>query len=127
MVISGFWVKKVFSQEECTYDSAIYKGELESSIFDTQNYSSSPTGIRWAGFKPENTFVGFKLAVSNVNDFFVYKGENNSENSYFKVAPGVRLDISSFDRGRYLRYKVFLASCSGLSPTIERIYIYYSP
>jgi len=109
----------------CDYNSAVRQGYLESSTIDLGDFYTI-TQIMWKGILENNTFVGFQLAGSNNSSGpWEYSGPNGI-NSYYAPQPNILYSVAS-TRGQYLRYKVFLASCSeNAVPQVNAIYIYYS-
>lgn len=121
-------VNKTKAQEACDYNSASRQGYLESSTIDLGD-SYTITQIMWKGILENNTFVGFQLAGSDSpNGPWEYSGPNGI-NSYYAPQPNILYSVTStnLQNIRYLRYKVFLASCyENAIPQVNAVYIYYS-
>jgi hypothetical protein len=126
-----FLINKTKAQgTTCDYNSASRKGYLESSTIDLGDFYTI-TQIMWKGILENNTFVGFQLAGSDSSSGpWEYSGPDGTSYTYFaSSSPGILYSVTSTNLKniQYLRYKVFLASCSeNAIPQVNAVYIYYS-
>ena len=114
-----------FSQS-LTLATTTASGELESSIFDTQEDGGvAINSILWQGAQPSGTLVRFRLAYANSDSGpWNYVGNDGTGTSYFApTGPDTSLPIGDIHNYRYLRYKAYLDPDSGNSPEIDGIYI----
>jgi hypothetical protein len=123
-----FLISKTKAQTFCSYESAIRKGYLESSAIDLGDQYTI-TQIMWKGRLENNTFVSFQLAGGNNINSLIFTGPDGTQNTYYTPSPYTLYPVTStaLKNIRYVKYKVFLASCDNISiPEVNAVYIYYS-
>ena len=117
----------IFSTEEvdCGYADS---GNLESSTFDTGGDSLAYNWIAWSGTQPLNTTIRFQIATSDSPlGPWTYRGPDGTTGTYYTTAAHEFINYSQHQDQRYLRYKLYLDSQSGLqAPILEEVIISYS-
>jgi Tfp pilus assembly protein PilV len=117
----------IFSTREtdCGYAD---NGILESSTFDTGSNQVAYNWINWKGIEPEDTDIRFQLATSNnVPGPWNFVGPDGTSGTYFTNASGEFINYNYHLNQRYIRYKLFLSSQSGLqAPSVGKVTISYS-
>lgn len=107
-------------------------GELISSTFDFSGGEGiTLNAIQWKGSKPTGTAVKFQIASSNTDSApAAFQGPDGTVTTYYEPAgPGVFQEIIGHADVKYVRYKAFLESDSGLtaSPRVDEVIINYAP
>ena len=118
-------------------DTNISSGELTSVIFDTKSIDGAQlNSFFWRGPQPEiGDSVKFQFASANkINPSggwdALWKGPDGSVDTWYEpTGPEFATAITpgNHTNHRYFRYKIRLESSSGISPTVRRVIINWSP